>query len=91
MKLSQDQQEDIREALAAAEAALPCSRCGHRSYTILDGFLLENAQSQLQNLVISGDNRVACVATVCERCGCLTQHVMDVLYGGTSPRAARSF
>ncbi len=81
-RLSTDQQRGIAEALEAAGATLPCSRCDHQSYRVLDGFLLENAQSQLRNQVISGDNRVPCVATVCQRCGCLTQHVMDVLYGG---------
>jgi hypothetical protein len=30
-------------------------------------------------MVISGDNRVVCAATVCGGCGYLAQHVMPVL------------
>jgi hypothetical protein len=45
----------------------------------LDGYFLLHLQSQLRNEVISGDNRVPCVATVCRGCGYLAQHVLDVL------------
>jgi hypothetical protein len=78
-RLSPDEQRGIAQALESVGATLPCPRCGYEAWKVLDGYLLENTQSQLRNLVISGDNRLVCVATVCGRCGCLTQHVMDVL------------
>jgi hypothetical protein len=82
--LTSDERQRIAGALERAGATHPCPRCGNETSTVLDGFLLQNTQSQLRNLVISGDNRLVCVATVCSRCGCLTQHVMDVLYGGAA-------
>lgn len=77
-KLSDAERQRIMRTLDDAGAVLPCHRCGHEGYAVLDGYLIENTQTQLRNLVISGDNRLPCVATVCARCGCLTQHVMNV-------------
>jgi len=65
--------------LLEAGAHLPCPRCGHADAALLDGYFLLHLQSQLRNEVISGDNRVPCVATVCRWCGYLAQHVLDVL------------
>jgi ribosomal protein S27AE len=79
--LSEEQRRGIERALRQAGADLPCPRCGHDEAVTLDGYLLESRQSQLRNLVISGDNRLACVATVCARCGYLAQHVLDALGG----------
>ena len=85
-RLSADQRGMIESQLNGAGASLPCPRCGHERHSLLDGYVLENLQSQLRNLVFSSDNRVACVATVCDRCGYLSQHVIDVLGGGSPTR-----
>lgn len=87
-RLSPERRREIRTALDAATATLPCPRCGHESYDVLDGYLVENTQSQLRNLVISGDNRLTCVATVCACCGHLAQHVLDVLQTTARSRIA---
>jgi hypothetical protein len=78
-RLSEERTRTIESKLRAAGASLPCPRCGLADSTVLDGYLIEQAQSQLRNLVISGDNRVSCVATVCRGCGYLAQHLIDLL------------
>jgi hypothetical protein len=78
-RLSLEQTQKIESRLREAGAVLPCPRCGRTNSTVFDGFIMEYAQSQLRNMVISGDNRVVWAATVCGGCGYLAQHVMPVL------------
>jgi ribosomal protein S27AE len=78
-RLTEQQRHTITSSLEAVGATLACPRCGQSEFTVLDGYIMEHAQSQTRNLVFSGDNRVTCVAAVCGRCGYLAQHLMDVL------------
>jgi hypothetical protein len=82
-RLSPEETRTIEAKLRAAGAVLPCPGCGRSERRVLDGYIIEYTQSQLRNMVISGDNRMSCVATVCLSCGYLAEHVLDVLrYGG---------
>lgn len=78
-RLTGDQRQTIESTLREAGASLPCPRCGRDDITVLDGYIVEHAQSELRNVVIGGNNRVSCVATVCRGCGYLAQHALDVL------------
>ncbi len=71
-----DWQQKLIETLNRAGADRPCPRCGHEDFQLLDGYVSLPVQSRL------GDGPVASVptvATVCERCGYLSQHVVNVL------------
>ena len=71
-----DWQQRLIEALNRAGADRACPRCGHEDFQLLDGYLSLPIQARL------GDGPVASVptvATVCERCGYLSQHVVNVL------------
>lgn len=78
-RLSEEQTRDIGSRLQRAGATLPCPRCGASESAVADGYILEYLQSQLRNMTISSDNRVACVATVCNSCGYLAQHLLRAL------------
>ena len=72
----QDWQQKLIEALDRVGADRPCPRCGHEDSQLLDGYVSLPVQARL------GDGPVASVptvATVCERCGYLSQHVVNVL------------
>ena len=71
-----DWQQKLIDALTRANADRPCPRCGHDDFQLLDGYVSLAVQARL------GDGPVASVptvATVCERCGFLSQHVVNVL------------
>ncbi len=71
-----DWQQRLIDALTAAGADRPCPRCGHEDFQLLDGYMGNPLQAKL------GEGPAASVATVgavCERCGFLAQHVVNVL------------
>lgn len=71
-----DWQQKLIEALQRTGADRACPRCGHDDFQLLDGYISLPVQARL------GDGPVASVptvATVCERCGYLSQHLVNVL------------
>jgi hypothetical protein len=76
-----EHRDHILHSLQRAGATLPCPRCGHKHFSLLDGYLTEHPQQQTRNVVISGDNRFASVVLTCGRCGYMAQHAMSVLDG----------
>ena len=71
-----DWQQKLIDALTRSGADKPCPRCGHDDFQLLDGYVSLPVQARL------GDGPVASVptvATVCDRCGFLSQHVVNVL------------
>ena len=71
-----DWQEKLINALTRAGADRPCPRCGHEDFQLLDGYISLPVQARI------GDGpsaSVPAVATVCDRCGYLSQHVANVL------------
>jgi len=71
-----DWQQRLIEALTRTNADRPCPRCGHDDFQLLDGYVSLPVQARLGDGPIAS---VPTVATVCERCGFLSQHVVNVL------------
>jgi hypothetical protein len=80
-RLAEELRDSISADLESRGATRPCARCGHDHVTFLDGYSIEFVQTQTRNMVVGGDNRVTCVATVCDRCGAFSQHILEVLQG----------
>ncbi len=74
-----ERKREIESALRDRGATMPCPRCFGESFTLLDGYLLEFQQVQLRNMVVGSNNRFASVASICDRCGFVAQHALDVL------------
>lgn len=77
--LSEEQKRRVTHALDAAGSTLPCPRCGHQSFSLVDGYVIEFVQSQLRNMVVGGSNRLPSVVVTCDRCGFLAQHALESL------------
>lgn len=69
-------QERLIDALTAAGADRPCPRCGHEDFQLLDGYIGLPVQAKLNE---GPAGSVTAIATVCERCGFLAQHLVNVL------------
>jgi ribosomal protein L37E len=71
-----DWQQRLIEALTGAGADRPCPRCGHEDFQLLDGYIGLAVQAKLGEGP-SGSHTT--IGTVCERCGYLSQHLVNVL------------
>ncbi|RLG70953.1 MAG: hypothetical protein DRO11_05335 [Methanobacteriota archaeon] len=77
-ELSEDERQKIRDALKKRGAGLPCPRCGNKSFSLLDGYLMHTIQTSLED-VPAGEQVVPTVAVVCDRCGYLSHHALGIL------------
>ncbi len=59
-------------------AKLPCSRCGHRQFMLLDDFARVDQQSDFQNISLGGP-AIPCAMVACANCGNLSLHAIGVL------------
>ena len=73
-----EQKEKIVRALKERGADRPCPRCGNPDWALLDGYHMVSVQPQFQTTVLGGP-AVPCIATVCTRCGFLSQHALGAL------------
>jgi ribosomal protein L37E len=86
-----DWQQKLIDALVKAGADRPCPRCGHDDFNLLDGYVSFPLQARLAE---GPAGSISTVATICERCGYLSQHVLNVLLAedipaeGTTPDGA---
>lgn len=85
MALTASEKRRITQALQEAGSTLPCPRCGHSSFSLLDGFVLDFVQSGLRNMVVGRNNGLASVVTTCDRCGFMAQHALSTLDRGGQP------
>lgn len=59
-------------------ANLPCSRCGHAHFSILDGFFAPLLQQEPAGIVL-GSPSVPMIAVACVKCGNTWTHSVGVL------------
>ncbi|MDD3580081.1 MAG: hypothetical protein PHW74_03550 [Desulfobacca sp.] len=76
--LSKELKDKIIKALEARQAKLPCPRCGHQSFIILDGFFNPTLQTEGEVQVRAGPS-VPTVVVICKQCGFISQHALGVL------------
>jgi ribosomal protein S27AE len=77
--LSPNQRKSILDALARSNASLRCPRCAQGQLGLADGYVVDHLQQEPRNVVIGGDNRLTSIVLICDRCGYMAQHALDVL------------
>jgi hypothetical protein len=70
--------ERIIAELEKRGAKLPCSRCGHRQFGLLDDFARIDQQSDFKNISLGGP-AIPCVMVACNNCGNISFHAVGVL------------
>jgi hypothetical protein len=60
---------------------LPCSRCGQKEFTLLDGYLKHDIYKISNNKIIYDDRDISfpCVSIICDNCGYISQHCLGIL------------
>lgn len=80
--------QTVVDALRDADATRGCPRCGNDSFRILAGYLSHSIQNDPHGIQIGGPG-IATWALVCNRCGFVSQHAIDVLTGTADAEPVR--
>ncbi|MCC6159186.1 MAG: hypothetical protein IT350_14145 [Deltaproteobacteria bacterium] len=80
--------QTVVDALRDAGATRGCPRCGNDSFRILAGYLCHSIQSDTRGIQIGGPG-ISTWALVCNRCGFVSQHAIDVLTGTADAEPVR--
>jgi predicted nucleic-acid-binding Zn-ribbon protein len=75
---TKEQKDKIIKVLTERGAMLPCPRCGHRDFTLLDGYFNQVIQEVPEGIVLGG-RTIPSVVVACNRCGYLSQHALGML------------
>jgi hypothetical protein len=70
--------ERIIKELQSRGARLPCSRCGHNQFTLLDDFARIDQQKDFQNISLGGP-AIPCAMVACTNCGNVSFHAIGAL------------
>lgn len=70
--------ERIIKELEARGVKLPCSRCGHNQFSLLEDFARIDLQSDFKNISLGGP-AVPCAMVACNKCGNISFHALGAL------------
>lgn len=73
-----EQKDKIIKILKERGATLPCSRCGHKNFTLVDGYFNQVIQEELMNGIVIGGPTIPSVGVVCNNCGLIYHHAVGV-------------
>lgn len=76
MKINKD---DVVKKLTEKGALLPCSRCGSRSFTVLDGYSKVMLDNEIDGSIRIGGPMVPVAVVACTKCGAITMHALGAL------------
>lgn len=79
--LSQRAVEGITSALEASGANLPCHRCGHDDFAVVNQYLQIIVEPELSpdRSLADGLNTMPLIGAACTQCGWLSLHSVQVL------------
>lgn len=77
--LSDDDKAKLAKALSDKIKSFRCPMCNNHSFTIVDGYLVQNLQSNMNGIVLGNGPMIPSVAIVCTNCGFMSQHNLGVL------------
>ena len=77
--MNKKKKEEIIELLTEKGAMLPCPRCSNTSFVLIDGYLNRFLQEEVSSGRSIGGPSLPSVATVCDKCGFISQHALGAL------------
>lgn len=76
--MDQATRDEIAKRLTEKGALQPCPRCGHKNFTVIDGYFNQTLQDDVNGLVLGGKS-IPCAVVGCVNCGYLAQHALGAL------------
>lgn len=76
--MTQEEKDNIIQKLFEKGAQQSCSRCGQKSFSLLDGYFSHPIQANIGDFLLGGVT-VPTVVIICTNCGSLSQHALGSL------------
>lgn len=76
--IQEDKKQEIIAALQQRIPQVECPMCHNHTFSIIDGYMLDNPQESLDSYAIGG-KFIPSVAIVCNNCGFISRHAMGTL------------
>ena len=76
--LTPEQKEKIIATLKQKGVKAICPMCGNNNFILADGYFNHSMQTDFQNYTLGGPS-IPTIATVCNKCGFVSQHALGVL------------
>lgn len=78
--LNENEKKELAKALVEKIGRpFECPICHSQSFTIVDGYLVQGLQDNMNSIVLGNGPIIPSVAIVCIRCGFMSQHNLGVL------------
>ena len=77
--MSPEQKKEIIDVLVNRIPNISCPMCHGKSFTIAEGYVVNQLQDDFKSLVISGEKLIPSVYMICTNCGFVSQHALGVL------------
>jgi hypothetical protein len=77
----------IAQALTERGATKPCDRCGHTSFSVIDGYANIGLQDTFDRGIVLGGLGIPVAVVGCDNCGAITAHALGAL--GIKPEATK--
>lgn len=71
--------KEITKRLIERGATFPCHRCGHKEFTVLDGYSHKTLQDDITGSLLIGGPTIPTILVACNNCGCVTAHALGGL------------
>lgn len=85
MMLNEDNKKEIAKILNERISKLECPICHKGSFTIIDGYMVNQIHNKLGTFSLGGP-AIPTIAIVCNNCGYISQHALGAL-GLLPPKA----
>ena len=72
-------QDKVGKLLVAKGAVLPCHRCGHKNFAVIDSYSSFGLQDSFTQGVMLGGPSLPVALVGCTNCGAITAHALGVL------------
>lgn len=77
--MNPEQKKQLINALEEKIHVISCPMCHEKSFTVADGYAMNQLQDDYRSLVISGEKLVPSVYLICNNCGFISQHALGAL------------
>lgn len=77
--LSEEKKKQIVDRIYERMGPAKCPMCNNTRFSLVNGYLTSNIQSDYRSIVIGSGQLIPTVAIVCTRCGFVSEHAVGAL------------
>lgn len=77
--MNPEKRREIIKVLVQRMPNISCPLCHGKTFSIADGYVMDQLQEDYNSLVISGEKLIPSIYMICNNCGFMSQHALGVL------------